>query len=126
MALYAAMAWLEFRYWKQLSISTLIGIPELSRPEERKGRLLRDGIYGVVRHPRYLAAGLGVVGNALIVNYAGLDVLVLVAFALGYPLLWLEERELVGRFGEDYREYQRRVPQLIPRGRFSSGGDDDY
>ena len=44
------MTWLELRYWRQLSISTLIGIPELS--QRRKGRLLRDGIYRVVRHPR--------------------------------------------------------------------------
>jgi protein-S-isoprenylcysteine O-methyltransferase Ste14 len=27
----------------------------------------------------------------------------------------LEERELLARFGDDYREYQRRVPVLLPR-----------
>jgi len=35
------MSWLELRYWRQLSISTLVGIPELS--PQRKGRLLREG-----------------------------------------------------------------------------------
>ena len=53
--------WLEFRYWKQLSISILVGIPELS--QQRRGRLLREGIYGVVRHPRYLSAGIGLMAN---------------------------------------------------------------
>jgi protein-S-isoprenylcysteine O-methyltransferase Ste14 len=30
-------------------------------------------------------------------------------------MIVFEERELVERFGEEYRKYQRRVPQLIPR-----------
>jgi len=64
------MTLLELQYWRQLSIATLVGIPELS--QQRKGRLLREGIYGVVRHPRYLSAGIGMMANALIVNYLGL------------------------------------------------------
>jgi len=107
------MTWLELQYWRQLSISTLVGIPELS--QQRKGRLLREGIYGVVRHPRYLSAGIGMMANALIVNYLGLYILLVSALAPGYLLLVLEERELLDRFGDAYREYQRDVPRLIPR-----------
>jgi protein-S-isoprenylcysteine O-methyltransferase Ste14 len=109
------MTWLEFRYWRQLSISTLVGIPELSK--QRKGRLLREGIYGVVRHPRYLSAGIGMIANALIVNYLGVYVLLIAVVPPGYLMLVLEERELLGRFGDAYREYQRDVPRLIPRPR---------
>jgi protein-S-isoprenylcysteine O-methyltransferase Ste14 len=109
------MTWLEFRYWRQLSISTLVGIPELSL--QRKGRLLREGIYGVVRHPRYLSAGIGMIANALIVNYLGVYVLLIAVVPPGYLMLVLEERELLGRFGDAYREYQRDVPRLIPRPR---------
>ncbi|MEO8595673.1 MAG: isoprenylcysteine carboxylmethyltransferase family protein [Candidatus Solibacter sp.] len=109
------MTWLEFRYWRQLSISTLVGIPELS--QQRKGRLLREGIYGVVRHPRYLSAGIGMIANALIVNYLGVYVLLIAVVPPGYLMLVLEERELLGRFGDAYREYQRDVPRLIPRPR---------
>ena len=105
--------WLEFQYWRQLSIATVVGIPELS--QQRKGKLLRDGIYGMVRHPRYLSAGIGLIANTLIVNHVGLYILVLLALPPGYMLLVLEERELVDRFGEAYREYQREVPCLIPR-----------
>jgi protein-S-isoprenylcysteine O-methyltransferase Ste14 len=107
------MSWLELQYWRQLSISTLVGIPELSQQQE--GRLLRDGIYGVVRHPRYLSAGIGLISNVLIANYLGLYILVISVVPLGYLLLVLEERELVDRFGDAYREYQRDVPRLIPR-----------
>ena len=112
---FAGMTALELQYWKHLSVSTLIGLPELSRPEQRKGKLLREGIYGVVRHPRYLSALVSLVGIALVSNYIGLYILVLLLFQVGYLTIVLEERELVERFGDAYRQYQREVPRLIPR-----------
>src|SRR5450755_2182105 len=115
LVLYCPVTWMELQYWRQLSISTLVGIPELS--QQRKGRLLREGIYGVVRHPRYLSAGIGMIANALIVNYLGVYVLLIAVVPPGYLMLVLEERELLGRFGDAYREYQRDVPRLIPRPR---------
>ena len=115
LVLYCPMTWLELRYWRQLSISTLVGIPELS--QQRKGKLLREGVYGVVRHPRYLSAGIGMIANALIVNYLGVYILLIAVVPPGYLMLVLEERELLGRFGDAYREYQRDVPRLIPRPR---------
>jgi protein-S-isoprenylcysteine O-methyltransferase Ste14 len=115
--LYGGVTWLELQYWKHLSLATLVGIPELSPTGEQNGRLLKEGIYHVVRHPRYLSMGIGVLANALFVNYAGLYLLTLLLLPLGYLMIVLEERELVERFGEEYRTYQRDVPRLIPRGR---------
>jgi protein-S-isoprenylcysteine O-methyltransferase Ste14 len=106
--------WLELQYWRQLSISTLVGIPEVS--QQPKGKLLREGIYGVVRHPRYLSAGVTMLADALFVNYLGLYILLISVLPFGYLMLALEERELVERFGGAYRDYQRDVPRrLIPR-----------
>jgi protein-S-isoprenylcysteine O-methyltransferase Ste14 len=45
----------------------------------------------------------------------GVYVLVFMLFPLGYPMLVFEERELLDRFGEEYRQYQREVPRIIPR-----------
>ena len=104
----------ELRYWRQLSVRTLIGMPELSRTESRADVLLTDGAYRTVRHPRYLSAGIGVVANALIINHVGIYILVVLLCAAGVVLLRLEERELVDRFGERYRQYQRDVPLIIP------------
>jgi protein-S-isoprenylcysteine O-methyltransferase Ste14 len=112
-ALCCPITWLELQYWREINFSTLVGIPELSR--QRKGTLLREGIYAAVRHPRYLSAGFGMLGNALIINYLGLDILLVATLPVGFWMLTLEEKELVGRFGNSYREYQRDVPQLIPR-----------
>lgn len=106
------MIWLELQYWRQLSVSTLVGIPELS---QRKGTLRREGIYGVVRHPRYLSAGIGLLAEALIVNYSGFYVFLLLVAPPGCLMLVLEERELVDRFGDAYRKYQKDVPCIFPR-----------
>jgi protein-S-isoprenylcysteine O-methyltransferase Ste14 len=112
--LYGFMMWLESQYWRHMNIAILVGVPELSSIEHRKVKLLNDGIYRVVRHPRYLSAGIGVVGNALVINHLGMYILILLLFPIGYLMVILEERELVGRFGEEYRKYQRDVPRLIP------------
>lgn len=113
LVLFCPMAWLEWQYWRQLSPSTLVGIPELSG--KPSGKLLRDGAYGMVRHPRYLSAGAGLIANALIVNHLGLYFLLIAVIPLGHMMLVLEERDLVDRFGDAYREYQRDVPKLFPR-----------
>jgi len=117
LVLYGVMTWLELHYWRHLSIATLVGVPELSPAGQRKGRLLQDGIYRMVRHPRYLSAGVGVMANVFFINYAGLYVLILLLVPPGYLMLVFEERELIDRFGEEYRKYQREVPRLVPRWR---------
>jgi protein-S-isoprenylcysteine O-methyltransferase Ste14 len=113
LVLWLPMIWLERQYWRQLSVSTMVGIPELS--QQADGKLFRDGIYGVMRHPRFISAGLGLVVNALVANYLGLYILVILAIPFGFLMLALEERELIERFGSAYREYQKEVPLLIPR-----------
>jgi len=98
---------------RHLTMAILAGLPELSA--DREQRLLTEGIYGRIRHPRYVEALLFVLGYALISNYLA----VYVAVALSVPALLvvvaLEERELRDRFGSEHEEYCRRVPRFIPR-----------
>ena len=99
---------------RQLSIATFVGVPEL-QPSGKGGRLLQEGIYGRVRHPRYLAVMLGTVAMAPFTNYLAAYVLAAIAFPWLYLIIVLEERELLDRFGDEYRSYRQRVPRLIPR-----------
>jgi protein-S-isoprenylcysteine O-methyltransferase Ste14 len=98
---------------RQLTYGILVGIPELSG-EKDTGKLLTDGIYARIRHPRYIETGLGILGYALFSNY----LTIYIACALSVPVLYLivllEERELRDRFGQEYEEYCRRVPRFFP------------
>ena len=103
---------------KQLRGDIMFGLPELA-PARYPGRMLTDGIYARLRHPRYAQLAIALLGWALLANHvAGYLALlsVLVALAVIIPL---EERELVERFGESYDAYRRSVPALIPRWRTS-------
>jgi protein-S-isoprenylcysteine O-methyltransferase Ste14 len=85
-------------------------------PEE--GRLVDSRIYSVLRHPLY--AGVLRIGIGL-GAWRGTPMSLAVAASLPVGLslwLWLvEERELLERFGEGYREYRRRVPAFVARPR---------
>jgi protein-S-isoprenylcysteine O-methyltransferase Ste14 len=117
-ALYVVSAWLSLRIRRHLDSRTFVGLPEVSGGGEGDA-LIQDGMYGVVRHPRYLAVIVGTAGFAMVVNYLGVY-LVWLGSVLGLLLLIpLEERELVDRFGSVYQEYRSRVPALIPRSLFT-------
>ena len=82
----------------------------------REEKLMTDGVYARVRHPQYtglflIVFGEGVVHWPTIVSVAAFPVIV-AAYTL---LARKEERQMLDKFGDEYREYQRRVPMFIPR-----------
>lgn len=113
-ALYALTVWIDVLRRRHLSPTALLGAPELSQ-RAYPGRLLRDGIYRVVRHPRYLSVIVGTAAFALVANYLGAYLVLAACLLALYPVIVLEERELVRRFGRDYEEYRARVPAIVPR-----------
>ncbi len=111
---YVAAIWIQLKIKKLLTFKVLAGVPELDR-SGKGGKLLDTGLYAKVRHPRYLAVTMGMVAYALFTNYLAMYVLTsLLAIGL-VAIAWLEERELVERFGDDYVQYRCRVPLIIPR-----------
>jgi protein-S-isoprenylcysteine O-methyltransferase Ste14 len=99
---------------RHLTMRTLAGVPELA-PQEAGPGLLTEGIYGKIRHPRYVEFTLGMIGWALFVNYVGLYVITGLSFVLLYLIVLMEERELRERFGQGYVDYSARVPRFVPR-----------
>jgi protein-S-isoprenylcysteine O-methyltransferase Ste14 len=120
-AAYALAVWVSVRVRRHLTFRMFVGVPELSG-EEGGGRLLTEGLYGRIRHPRYVAVLLGLVAMALFANYLALYVLLVVAAPGLYAIVRLEEKELADRFGEEYAHYRARVPMFVPRSRPLSRG----
>jgi len=102
------------RRGRQLTIRILLGVPELST-RGGPGRLLTGGIYGRIRHPRYVEMTLWMLAYALFVNYLGIWVMFVLSVPALYLVVLLEERELRERFGTEYEAYCRRVPRFVPR-----------
>ncbi len=99
---------------RQLNFSALSGVPELDAGRY-PGKLLTEGVYGIVRHPRYIEAYLWTIGYALFANYLGSYLVLVICLPVMYLVVVLEERELRTRFGGEYLAYCRRVPRFIPR-----------
>ena len=82
----------------------------------KKERLITTGIYGVIRHPIYLANSLLVMGWSLL--FCGIiSVFFSIVYFLLYVLLiFMEERILIEEYGKGYLEYKQRTPYaLIPK-----------
>ncbi len=104
---------LERQYRRHLSVATLLGLAEVS--EKRPSELITRGIYARIRHPRYVGILFEASAFALFANYLALYALVVATVPLLYLIVFLEERELRDRFGEEYECYMRRVPRFLPR-----------
>lgn len=105
---------MRWRLGRQLHLRILVGLPELA-PEGRQGKLLKDGIYARIRHPRYVELVVAIFAYALAANYLAVYVLALLTPLALFLVVLLEERELRERFGAEYDEYCAQVPRFIPK-----------
>ena len=124
-ALMAVDGWLLTRVTRGLGWRVLVGLPELMPAPRSLGEggprkqpaPVASGIYERVRHPRYLGMMLSYAGAVLLTGATRLAALVAVFIGLAVLITELEERELLGRLGEAYAGYRRRVPRFLPRWR---------
>lgn len=82
----------------------------------KDGRLVTDGVYAKIRHPQYTGLFLIVFGEGIVHWPTIVSVIAFPVIILAYT--WLarrEERDMVDEFGDEYREYRKRVPMFIPR-----------
>jgi hypothetical protein len=105
----ALMAWGRLVLGRMYFVSTGLGAQLFSDHE-----LVTTGPYAIVRHPMYLGLLAAAAGSLLI--YQTWTTL---AYALFAPFVLRrgarEEQALAAEFGEQWREYCRRVPSLFPR-----------
>ena len=92
----------------------IVGWREVYRAR-KEGRLATGGPYAFVRHPQYTGIfmvlfGEGVVHWPTVFSLAAFPIVV-IAYVL---LARKEERQMIEKFSDEYREYQRRVPMFLP------------
>ncbi|MBM3568164.1 MAG: isoprenylcysteine carboxylmethyltransferase family protein [Alphaproteobacteria bacterium] len=77
--------------------------------------IVRDGPFGVVRNPLYVASFMGLIGVGLSSGMASVAAGLALAFALYYPaVVAREEAFLAASFGQAYDDYRRQVPRWWP------------
>ena len=97
--------------WARIALGTAWSIA----PEAGGGRRLRtSGPYAVTRHPIYTGLLGMILGSALLTGSGQVMVLVPVALALFSVKIHFEERLMTATFPDEYAQYRRRVPQLVP------------
>lgn len=97
------------KYFKLLS-----GVRSLYQPQPSM-HLKLDGIHKYVRHPLYLGTLLFIWG--LFFLFPLLNNLIAVVIINLYVLIGvpLEEKKLLKEFGNEYAEYKKQVPRLLPK-----------
>ena len=112
---FVTAAGLGFAVWARLHIGRdWSGIVTIKEGHE----LVTTGPYAIVRHPIYTGLLLAFAGSAMARGeWRGV-----LALAIAWAALWrklrLEEKWMLELFGERYAEYRRRVPALMPFGRW--------
>ena len=100
--------------FRSFSGAKITGQAEL-RPQEHEQKLVTTGMHARMRHPIYLGHWLTLTAWTIGAGSVALVALWVVAVVTGVLMVRFEDRELEQRFGEEYREYKRRVPAVIPR-----------
>ena len=72
--------------------------------------LVTRGPYAIIRHPQYLAGDLLALAVICIVQHWSVIVAGAVGIAANHLTILKANRDLIDKFGDDYRQYMQRVP----------------
>jgi len=110
--LYLARVRTEFKIRKQLKGRILVGIAEIAG-ETESSPLLTNDVYARSRNPRYLNLMFFMIAFSLVTNYLFVWATAAVTPLALYLIVRLEEKELLQRYGDEYRDYCEQVPRFL-------------
>ena len=89
-----------------------IGVPPALKS---KTNLITTGIYRIIRNPLYLSNTLLAIGMAILFKSGHALLFSLVYFLFFWPIIYFEERDLLKKYGEEYKKYQKNTKwRMIP------------
>lgn len=98
---------LSFRYY---NFKTFIGL----REEKRGQKLQKKGLLRLIRHPIYAGTLLILIGYFLFSPTTTSLIILVVTILYVFIGIKLEETKLIKEFGEEYLDYRKEVPMLVP------------
>ena len=87
--------------------------------EIQSGKLVTTGIYSVTRHPIYTAFFF--IFSGILTTAHNLFMLGFILFFYLYLVIFMrntEEKWLAKKFGQEYLEYAKRTPRILPKIKF--------
>jgi protein-S-isoprenylcysteine O-methyltransferase Ste14 len=120
-ALAAFYVWIAWPSWTSLAVGALVAAPGIllralaSGHVKKNEELATSGPYAYTRNPLYLGSLIMAIGFAIAARSLWvLIVVLLMFFAIYLPVIRAEESFLRQAF-QNYDEYARNVPRLLPR-----------
>ena len=81
-----------------------------------KGQLVTDGIFQQIRHPHYTSLLIVGFGLALFFNSIAALIIAVIAIPLMIWSIIDEEKLLIKQYGQEYKDYMKKVPwRIIPK-----------
>jgi protein-S-isoprenylcysteine O-methyltransferase Ste14 len=111
--LFVLANWLDTQTRHTFGWRRLAGLAEIN-PQHRLCGVVRSGVYGRVRHPRYLLYMLMILSMAFLTGAVAIFLLAILNILLYQILAPLEERELLDQYGPQYEAYRQSVPRFVP------------
>jgi protein-S-isoprenylcysteine O-methyltransferase Ste14 len=91
-----------------------MGLVYIYYPED--STLQNHEIYSILRHPTYHSLMLLSIGG-IFLRTSIYSIIYLIIFLIGFNIhtKFIEEKELIERFGEEYKKYKEKVPAFFVR-----------
>jgi protein-S-isoprenylcysteine O-methyltransferase Ste14 len=112
------VSWILMVLSAYIAVAGFILLRRIGKPSggnfENTTQLVKTGLYKIIRHPLYFS--LFLLGTGAMLKHTGTWQLLL--GALNLVSLWftarIEEREMIARFGDEYRQYMKESKMFIP------------
>jgi len=116
-ALHQIISWILLILSAWIAIDGFLRLKRKGKPTrnfENTTVLVKSGIYGLIRHPLYLS--LFLLGTGIMIKDMGPVSVIpgVVNFIAIYFTARIEEREMIKKFGDAYREYMKETKMFIP------------
>ncbi len=102
---------LPWQYWVLISLGKNISPTAQTR---ENASLVTTGPYGFVRHPLYLTGTVGFSSLAVMTGIWILGVMLILIIPFLIIRSPKEEANLIKKFGDEYRDYQKKTKRFIP------------